>query len=189
MIVKAHTLFIELLQRIEPKPNTLKLYKEILLRQSVNELGNLNKDIAALRRKQDSLSEERTTILRKYAMDKLAEADKDELIDALDTEKLDFTNQLLKLEDQQTMKESNIEYALNFMGNVAKVWGDAPIELKIKFQNLVFPVGLELDIKNERFITTKISPLYTCIPSENEPTQSNNSMMVTPRRVELLLPG
>ena len=184
-----HAKFVDLLKTIQPTDKTLKLYKELLLRQSLKELGNLNKDIAELRQKLDSLSEERTKTLRKYAMDKLGETEKDEIISTLDGEKLEITDELVKSEQRQTIKEENIEYALNFMGNVAKLWNDAPLELKIKFQTLIFPEGLTLDTKNQIFRTSKISALYRYVPAENESISTQNSLMVIPRGIEPLLSG
>lgn len=184
-----HAKFVDYLKSIQPTERTLKLYKEILLRQSLKELGNLDKDIAELRRKLDTLSEERTKTLRKYAMDKLGEPEKDEIINTIDSEKLGITDSLAKLEEQQTLKEVNIEYALNFMGNVAKIWNDAPLDLKIKFQNLIFPKGLELDTREAKFRSPKISALYRYVPAENESISTQNSLMVIPRGIEPLLSG
>jgi hypothetical protein len=117
------------------------------------------------------------------------EEDKQIVIDDLDTEKLELSSQLAELEQRQTISESHIEYALNFMTNIAKQWSDAPLDIKQKFQNLIFPEGFVLDIKNDNFITTKISPLYRGITAVEQADFDNNSLMVTPRRVELLLPG
>ncbi len=184
-----HEKFVDLLHVIQPTPRTLKLYKEILRRQAIKELSHTDTDIAEIRRKLDALAEERTKVLRKFTMDQLGESDKDLLIGALDTEKLALVEELSALEAQQTIQETNIEYALNFMGNVAKVWADAPLELKIKFQNLIFPEGLELNTSKQIFRTSKISPLYRYIPNKKELSNTENSLLVIPRRIELRLPG
>lgn len=184
-----HEKFVELLHEVQPTPSTLKLYKELLRRQAIKELGHINADISEIRRKLDSLAKERTKVLRKFTLDQLDKGDKDMLIDALDTEKIALVEELSALEDQQTIQETNIEYALNFMGNVAKVWADAPLELKIKFQNLIFPEGLELDTSKQIFRTSKISPLYRYIPNKKELSDAENSLLVTPRGIEPLLPG
>jgi hypothetical protein len=75
------------------------------------------------------------------------------------------------------------------MANIAKQWSDASLELKQKFQSLIFPEGFEYDIKSDNFIINKISPLYSVITNEMGANNGNNSLMVIPRRVELLLPG
>ena len=46
-------------------------------------------------------------------------------------------------------------------------------------KNLVFPQGFEYDIKQDRFISAGISPLYKCTSEENITFKANNSTMVT----------
>jgi site-specific DNA recombinase len=184
-----HEKFEQLLSDIEPKASTLRLMKEILKRQSVKELGNINQDIAEMRDNLDNLAIMRTNTIKKFISGQISEQDKQEVIDSLDVEKLDLTDLLNSLEQQQTISETNIEYALNFMGNIAKQWSDASLSLKQTFQNLIFPEGFVLDIKSNKFIINKISPLYAVISDVSEAVLAKNSAMVIPRRIELLLPG
>jgi len=196
MADRVHEEFERYLSIIEPKPHTVKLMKEILKRQTVKELGNINQDIAELRDKLNETASLRTATIKKFITGKISEEDKQNVIDELDTEKLEYTDQLHELEQRQTLNETHIEYALNFMTNMAKQWSDASLEVKQKFQELIFPEGFVLDIKNANFITSKISPLYQYSKvlediSEKEATEKQdvNSVLVIPRRIELLLPG
>ena len=92
--------------------------------------------------------------------------------------------QLSGLEQEQTLSEASIDYALSFMTNVAKQWSDADLELKQKIQNVIFPQGFILDIKQGNFISPQLSPLYSLISSDNTLLQANNSVLVTPAGVE-----
>lgn len=65
------------------------------------------------------------------------------------------------------------------MGNIAKQWFDASLELKQMFQQLIFPEGFEYDIANDNFIINKISPLYRCISPEMEADFAKNSRLVS----------
>jgi site-specific DNA recombinase len=141
---EAHSKFEELLTSIEPKPRTLKLMKEILVRTSVKELGNINKDLAELRDKQDEIASTRANVIKKYVNGNLNDEEKQMVIDELDVEKLDISQLINDLEQQQTLSETSIEYALNFMANIAKQWSDASLELKQKFQTLIFPKGFDM---------------------------------------------
>jgi site-specific DNA recombinase len=185
----AHERFEELLSVIEPKPSTLKLMKEVLVRTSVKQLGNINQDVSELRQKLDELSITRANTIKKYVNGKLSDDEKQMVIDDVDIEKLEATEQLAELEQQQTISEANIEYALNFMANMAQQWSDASLELKQKLQNLIFPTGFEYDIQNDNFIINKISPLYRCVTPEMEADYAKSSLMVISRRIELRLPG
>ena len=184
-----HAKFEELLQQIEPSPETVKRLKSIIKHQAVGELKSINHEIAELRDKLNKIADIRAKAIQQFISGKISEEDKQIVIDNLDNEKLTISEDLEQLEQQQTLGESSIEYALNYMTNIAKQWYDGDLELKRKLQNLVFPQGFEYDIKQDRFISVGISPLYKCISEENITFKAINSTMVTPRRVELLLPG
>lgn len=184
-----HAKFVELLGQIEPKKSTIKLMKEILKRTAVKELGNLNHDLSKLRARLDEIALSRSKAIDKYVNDKISEEQKDSFINELDTEKLELTTQVAELEERQSISENSIDYALNFMGNIAKQWSDAPFELRQKFQHLIFPQGFEYDIKNDNFIINKISPLYRCITPEMETDYAKNSVMVISPGIEPGLPG
>lgn len=189
MATKVHAKFEELLKNIEPKPQTVKLMKEILKRQTVNELGNINHDLAELRDKLNGIATTRTETIKSFISGRISEEDKQDVIDSLDAEKLDLSDQVAVLEQRQTISEAHIEYALNFMTNIAKQWSDAPLDVKQQFQKLIFPEGFVLDIKNDNFISHKISPLYRGVTAVEQADLDENSLLVTPRRIELRLPG
>lgn len=184
-----HEKFEDLLRTIEPKPSTVKLMKEILKRQTLKELGNINQDLAELRDRLDGIATTRTQTIKSFISGKISDEDKQSVIDDLDVEKSELSGQLAELEQRQSISETQIEYALNFMTDIAKLWADAPLDVKQKFQNLIFPEGFIYDIKNDNFISTKISPLYRGITAVEQADFDKNSAMVTPRRVELRLPG
>lgn len=48
------------------------------------------------------------------------------------------------------------------MKNVKEYWLEAPLELKIQLQDLIFPEGIEYDF-NSGFGTAKMSPAYQLI--------------------------
>ena len=185
----AHTKFEDMLTTITPKSSTVKLMKEILLRTSVKELGNLNKDLVELHEKVDSLSAERLVVIRKNLKGGIDDSTKDEVVNAIDIEKLELNEQINKLEQQQIINEASIEYALNFMVDIAKQWSDASLELKQKMQELIFPNGFIYDIKNDNFIINEISPLYRGISAIKQADDAKNSVVVTSRGIEPRLQG
>jgi len=185
----AHSEFEHYLKSIEPTQDTLKKIKNNLNKQSVEQLGVLNKEIADLRDKLTGISDLRASTIKQFISGKINEEEKKEVIDSLDSEKLDLKQSLDALEQEQTLSESSIDYALNFMSNVAKQWSDAPLQLKQKYQNLIFPRGFIYDIKQHNFISQEISLLYRYVLEENDPLNASDSVMVIPRRIELLLPG
>ena len=114
---------------------------------------------------------------------------KDEVVNAIDAEKLELNEQINTLKQQQMLSEANIEYALNFMESISKQWSDASLDLKLKMQELIFPKGFVYDIKNDNFIINEISPLYRGISTIKQADDTKNSVMVIPPGIEPGLPG
>ncbi len=185
----AHARFEGILAAVTPKASTIRLMKEILVRTSVKELGSINQDIADTRDKLDEIAQTRANIIKMYANGKISDEDKEEGINGLCDERFSLSEELNSLEQRQTVSEASIEYALNFMENIAKQWSDASLDVKQKMQELIFPKGFIYDIKNDNFIINEISPLYRCISPDMEADSAKNSVMVTSRRIELRLPG
>ena len=119
----------------------------------------------------------------------LSSDEKDELIAFITSDKAEIQENIAGLEEQQQVKQSAIEYALNFMHDVQRMWLDADPDLKIRFQKMIFPEGLTFDTSTLTFGTSTISPLYRYAPNKNDLSVKDKSSLVTPRRVELLLPG
>ena len=184
-----HPHFEELLALVTPTSGTRKLLKELLKRQVRQELGDINRDVKRLRSLLDANDAYKQKVPAKFIDDKLSEEQKDMALSGADNERISLQGELLTLERKQTISESSIERALGFMGNINKYWHTAPLELKQAYQELVFPKGFVYDIKTKKFLTPEISPLYRLDLGEMGAKDDKNFVMVTPRRVELLLPG
>ena len=188
-VTVAHERFEQLLAEITPTAGTLKLMKEILKRTSVKQLGGINGDLKKLRLQQQALDKTRLNALERAVNGRIADDDLNMLLDKLKSDKRELAVDIEELEQRQTISETSIEFALNFMVKPAKLWADASLELKIMLQNLVFPEQFTYDIKNEKFITTKISPLYRSSTAIKQADNDKNSSLVIPRGIEPRLPG
>ncbi len=184
-----HNQFEELLKTITPSKGTTRLLKEVLKRQVNKELGGINQNLKRVRNSLDTNDAYRQKILNKFINDKITEADKDLAMCGVNDERLALKTELAELEQNQTISEDNIEYALNFMADISTRWHDAPLELKQTYQRLVFPEGFVYDIKNQKIITPDISPLYRVIQTETRAISTKNFSLVTSRGIEPLLPG
>jgi site-specific DNA recombinase len=186
---KANNEFAKLLTKIKPTGPTLRLYKEILNRTALKQLESINSRVKLLRNAISSIDEERTTAMRRNNIGELSNKEKDELILALDTDKLDKSDQLDKLQEQQRLKQAQIDYAMNFMHDAHKLWGDADVDLRVRFQKMIFPEGVLLDTKTLDFGTTKISPLCRYIPNKKDLSAKEKSLVVTPAGFEPAIAG
>lgn len=185
----AHRKFEGLLAQITPTKGTLKLMKEVLVRTTVKQLGGINEDLSHQRARLDEIAITRTNTVKDYVNRKIDSEEKQMLTDSLDAEKLEILSQVNELEARQTLNESHIEYALNFMENVAQQWADSPLELKQKFQKLIFPKGFIYDIENDKFIINEISPLYRGNTTIKQADDAENSTVVTSPGIEPGLQG
>jgi hypothetical protein len=184
-----HEQFEELLEYITPTKGTTRLLKELLKRQVRQELGNVNEDIGRVRSALSENDTYRQQTIKKFITEKITEADKKLAMREADAERLILQIELAELEKKQTISESSIETALNFMGNICEHWKNAPLELKQAYQELVFPTGFVYSIKDRKFITPDISPLYRVDLGESEATNAKYFSLVISRRIELRLPG
>ncbi len=181
---KVHELFAELLEQITPSDGALKLYKEILNRQALVQLGNLNQRLEVQRKRLSTLDGERLTALRNANNGGLTSDEKADLLAGIEADKIEVLENIAKLEEQQLAKQSAIEYALNFMHDVKKLWQDADPDLKMRFQKMIFPEGLTLDTTALTFGTQLISPIYRYVPIKNDLSTTEKSSLVTPAGVE-----
>src|SRR5690606_6875956 len=114
-------------------------------------LGSLNTKVAKVRSKLDQIAERRLSAIRKFNNDELSREEKDDLVDALDQEKLLVLEEQRTLEQQQHIREADIELAVNTMRDVDKQWSNATPEARRRFQSVLFPIGLVYDPQTRRF--------------------------------------
>ena len=175
---KVHADFAEVLKKIKPTDGILKLYKTVLIREANDQLANLNKQIAKARDELDSTAELRANTIKKFIEDAITLDEKGSLVDSLDERKVNLSLELMELEQQQNIREADIEYAVNFMHSVDKQWEDVAYDLKQRFQRMIFPEGLIYDPLSRRFGTNNISPLYRYIPTKKASGEASKLDMV-----------
>jgi site-specific DNA recombinase len=173
-----HEDFEGLLERIKPSEGTLRLYKEVLIREANSQLGRINVQIGSLRQELDDISVLRVEAIEKFTKGDLTKAEKNEFVDSLEIRKIEATDKLKDMEEVQSLRESEIEYAITFMERVDRLWSDADFDLQQRFQKMIFPRGVVYDYENRRFGTSEISALYRLGGIKNEPEMAQKSYMV-----------
>ena len=173
-----HDDFEKMLQRIKPDDRLLALYKEVLITEAANQLGNLNSKISKARSQLDTIAENRLSAIKKFNADHLTVDEKTELVNAYDDDKEAITDELRQLERQQTIRETDIDVALEVMRDVDKQWLLASPSAKVRFQSILFPQGLVYDYENHRFGTSRISSLYRVIPTKKDSPKLEKSFLV-----------
>ncbi len=164
-----HQDFENMLKSIKPTEGTLKLFREVLIREANNQLGRINKEVEQLRDELTDIANKRFAAIEKFTMGDLTKEEKNDFVDALDIRKLDAEASLEDAESVQALRENEIEYAINFMDQVDKQWSDASFDLQQKFQKMIFPKGVAYDAENRSFGTSEISVLYRLADIKKSP--------------------
>ena len=167
-----------MLQRIKPDDRLLALYKEVLITEAANQLGSLNGKISKARNQLDTIAENRLSAIKKFNADQLTIDEKTELVNAYDDDKEAITDELRKLERQQTIRETDIDVALEVMRDVDKQWLLASPSARVRFQSILFPQGLVYDYENHRFGTSQISPFYRVVATKKDSEEPSKSFLV-----------
>ncbi len=115
--------------------------------------------------------------------------DKKELVAKIKKESDAIQEDLANIGSLSELKTDAIDYAMRFMSNAPRIWSNASIEHQIIYQRLVFPEGLEYDLTTNKFGTPKLSALYTLANIKKDPSNADESLVVTPRGIEPRLPG
>ena len=70
--------------------------------------------------------------------------DKTDLINAYDDDKVMIADELRQLERQQTIRETDIDIALDIMRGVDRQWVLASPGARARFQGILFPTGVDI---------------------------------------------
>ena len=184
-----HQLFVDFLEEITPNEGTVKLFKEIVKRTAAKKLGNTIKELAKCRDEISDIDNKLVNALDAFLMGNLDLEEKNRYTEALTLKRLDLRNKIDELERIQNLNESTIEYVCNFITKPAKLWKDADLETRQAFQNIMFPNGLHFDIKERRFGTQDLSPLFSVVCNKNESDMDSDSGVVISAGVEPALSG
>jgi site-specific DNA recombinase len=184
-----HREFVSMLEIIKPSDEILKLYKHVLVKEANSALNNLNNRIANCRDKLNKVSELRSGAIDKFVQGTLTLEEKNEYISNLDIQKLDVSMELEKLEQQQMIRETDIEQAINVMESVHKQWEVSELDLQHRFQSMLFPRGVVYDSIKHEFGTSEISELYRCVATKKDLPDSEKSFLVAATGVEPVTSG
>lgn len=184
-VLDTHNLFMRFLEEITPTDGTVKLFKEILRRTAAKKLGDANKELERLKDLEGRISTQIEDTLRSFLIEKTITAkEKEFFIERLESQREDIKAKIAEQEQAQRLNEHTISYVCNFITQPAKLWLDADLDSKKAFQQMLFPNGLHIDLKEKKCRTADLSPLYSVMANKKEPFDDSNSPMVTRAGVE-----
>ncbi len=173
-----HEDFEDLLTRVKPDERVLRLYKEVLIAESANQLGNVNIELGKLRTKLTTIESDRLAAIRKFNNDRLTFEEKELLTKELDDEHVTLSKDIRMLEAQRLVRQMDIDLALSIMDSVDQQWSVASPQSKQRFQSMIFPQGLVYDYELGRFGTSQISHFYRLVATKKDSEEPSKSFLV-----------
>lgn len=144
-----HEDFMKYLAAITPTPETIKLFRIVLKRTLKGVLRETNQEVKAKRLKLSELDSTIAKTLEKYVMEKITEDEKNSLENVLKEKRAVVEEDIARLERQQNLSERSIDRLVDFMGAPVKLWAKADLPTRQLLQKLVFPNGIEYDLKEK----------------------------------------
>ena len=183
-IADMHQLFVSYLNEIAPNDGTVKMFKEITKRTAAKKLSDTNLELASCRAKLSVIDEKINSATEAKLDGSIKQKEYDRYVEAKTLERDQLDQRILELEKIQRVSEATIDYVCNFITQPAKLWKDANLESRQAFQATMFPNGLHFDIKERKFGTDDLSPLYSVICNKKEPNLGSNYGLVGPAGIE-----
>lgn len=179
--------FEDLLTKITPNKLSLRLVKVMIVRVWNDELKTLHTERMKRQNRIDALKSHKQKATSNVVSDEITKQEKITLHMEADKEIAELQDGINKLDAQMGTKQDAIDYALGYMDNAKRLWVDATADMKVTYQSMIFPEGLEYDFYQNKFGTPKMSALYTLANIKKDPTEADESLLVGEERIELSL--
>jgi len=157
--------FIEHLNKVKPTDETLERFQSIVKKvwderqfARKSQKRKLDKEIAGFKLKQQRITE--LVINGTFDKDTFQQQKQE-----IDNEVMVKTIELNELLTEMNDVESCINYCNHFVKNIDKLWLDSNIDLKQRFQSIIFPEGIYF--QNGIIGTTKMCSLFEVLSPEN----------------------
>ena len=100
----------------------------------------------------------------------------------------DLKLKLIQTDSKISNLDRYIDMSVDVVSNISKYWGLNNIEVKKRTQELVFPEGLSLDIKNRRYLTKNVNLFFLISSALSMDTEGINDKKQPISRLLLSLP-
>jgi hypothetical protein len=166
-----------LIEQIQPKPEYINLFKEIVLDVWKQRKGEAIRLVATLESRVAALKAKRQRVIDAFLYERVIDR-------TTYQEQLDLLNEevaLTELEIYETkLEELDLEAALNFamsaLSSSAAFWNQCSSDQKQRFQRILFPSGLVFDGESYRTAPTCIAFSYLKGISEGKSSLASQSI-------------
>ena len=157
--------FYELLERLQPKKEPVELFKAIVLDVWESKQAEAIKEEHRIERELKELEGNKGRILE-LLMDKTIDQETykekaEELRNAIMIKNLELNEAKIDANDA----EACVNFCGVFLTNTAKLWANGELDLKQRFQRLIFPEAISFD--GHEFGTAPISIIFEYLREDN----------------------
>lgn len=177
------TNFFEYLKSFQPNEDTLAMFEAIILdvwqtkrQEQIKEEFRIEKELKKLEETKDKIFE---LLVKGTITEEVYKQKADEIGNEIVVKRIELNETKIELNDV----EACLNFAKFFMTNVADLWVNADLNLKQRFQTLLFPDRIFYE--DETFRTTKTSIIFKQLQST--PTQKSD--LVAPTGFEPVFTG
>lgn len=159
--------FYQCLKKLQPKKEIMDLFKVIVLdiwkkkkEESFKEVKRLEKEMQKLREKKERINELtiKGTFDNKTYKEESLKVNNEILV-----KQIELNEYKIDLDDSETC----INFCKYFISNIAELWRGADLDLKQRFQKLIFPE--KILYKKGRFRTTKTALIFKVFDGKSSP--------------------
>lgn len=175
--------FAEYLSDVKPDERLVKKFMDVFVDEYEAMSDEIQGDYLRQLERVKELEQDKKFVMKQGKKGNITEEDFKEEMAEINQNLLLAKNDLNELYKEELSIDSMLAEAKDFLRTVENTWYNANPYYKVQLQSFIFPEGVIYG-KNG-FANSKINPLFSII-SDTMPEQSMN---VTPQRIELWLPG
>ena len=159
--------FYQYLKNFQPEEEVLNLFEEIVLdvwktknQESFKEVQRLEKELKEVKIKKERIKE---LVIEGTFNDKDYKEETQKVNNDILVKQIELNENKIDADDS----ESCINFCKYFICNIADLWRNADLDLKQRFQKMIFPE--KISYKKGRFRTTKIALIFKAFDGKSSP--------------------
>ncbi len=157
--------FIELLTRLQPNPKYMRLYRAVVHDIWKSRQSDVEARKSALSRKLIALKEKRDKLEQRFIFDEAIDRDTYNRLRTDLLSEVTLTEMEIRDSNSDGLEiEAALDYAENMLVNASNFWKAAPLAQKQRFQQVLFPEGIEY--ANSGYRTTATCLLFNGLDEE-----------------------
>jgi hypothetical protein len=155
------TEFLKVIEQLQPKPEYLNLFREIVIDVWRQRQGDAIKLATTLGSRVDTLKAKRQRVIDAFVHEQLIDKSTyQEQVDLLIEEIALVELEIYETKLEELDVEAALNYATNALGNAAMFWTQCSADQKQRFQRVLFPDGLIFNGESNRTAPTCIAFSY-----------------------------